>query len=327
MNAHVPAQSDDGSLRDLSARLDWVERRYMKNARDATFSEYLREVMRVDGDGSVLPEARRDPLNGETSGFLVCGASGDGKSVLIERNLKAQPGFEQVVAGGSGNWLRCTVSPEATIKGLGETISRETGYPGFATKVRAQDVWHVARTRLFEHGICLLVIDEAHHLLRRGTGRDRAGVLQTLKHLLQGEAAVAVVLSGIPILDRILLEDEETSRRFIRMNLQPVADGGHDAMRLATFILRCCEHVGLGPPDDPHFAERVLRAEHAGLGRAIRFSKEAIRRSLIDARPRIELCEAARLYEMRTGSGGLHPYVAGDWTTVRDNLVRNGWTA
>lgn len=60
--------------------------------------------------------------------------------------------------GTEGNYLHCTVPPEATIKGLGEEITAMTGYTTFAPKARAYDVWSVARHRMAEQGVGVLVI-------------------------------------------------------------------------------------------------------------------------------------------------------------------------
>ena len=310
---------------DIPGQVAWLARRYMKNSRDALFTDYLREIMVVNENGAIVPTARRNPLTNETSGVAVRGESGDGKTTMIDRNIGALPGFVRAEPGIPGNWLRCRVPPEATIKGVGELIARDTSYGGFSDKATANAIWATARHRMTEAGICLLWLDEAHHLLRPGTGRNPAAALQTLKHLLQGDDAVAVVLSGTALLTEGLLKDPETDRRFMQFDLGPLALGRDDALKLRTFIDRCCTMLDLPLPSDPHLCERIVVASNGSLGRSLDLARAIISKTITDRRNTVELEVAGRLYRMRTGSGEIHPFMAGEWLDVRNRLLEEGW--
>lgn len=312
---------------DLSSRIAWLRARYLKNARDDDFQECLREILQVGDDGEVLPVAVRDPLNGETLGMQVIGESGDGKSVMIERNLSAVPGLVKMTDGTSGNYIHITVSPEATIKSLASDILGRTGYGRLAERAKTHEAWAIVRHRLKMLDVAMLWIDEGHHLLRGGAGRDVAGSLQTLKNLLQGEGAVAVILSGVPQLEERISADPETFRRYrLRQRLQPISASGADMQRLKRFIEACCRNLELSSPEDPFFAERIAFSQKAGLGRSLAFVKATIRRALISRRPAVSLESARRTWLLNGGhEGEPTPFDPGNWLELRKVLESRGW--
>jgi hypothetical protein len=312
---------------DLPGRLAWLDARYLKNARDDEFQECLRDILQVGSEGALLPTAIRDPLNGETRGMQVIGASGDGKSVMIQRNLSALPGFVEMKAGTSGNYIHITVSPEATIKSLASDIAAATGYGRLAERAKTHEAWAVVRHRLKTFEIAMLWIDEAHHLLRGGAGRDAAGALQTLKNLLQGEGAVAVILSGVQQLEDRIATDPETLRRYrLRQRLQSVAAGSGDMQRLRRFIEICCQKLDLALPDDPSFAERIVFSQKGGLGRSIFFAKMTIRRALVKRKEGVSIEDAHRTWILNGGEdSGPSPFDPVPWPDLRKLLDERGW--
>lgn len=312
---------------DLPGRIAWLDARYLKNARDAEFQECLRDILQVGPEGTLLPIAIRDPLNGETRGMQVIGASGDGKSVMIQRNLFALPGFVKMNAGTAGNYLHITVSPEATIKSLASDIAAATGYGRLAERTKTHEAWAIVRHRLKKFEIAMLWIDEAHHLLRGGAGRDVAGALQTLKNLLQGEGAVAVILSGVHHLEDRIAADPETFRRYrLCQRLQSLAAGGGDMQLLRRFIEKCCQKLDLSLPDDPSFAERIVFSQAGGLGRSIIFAKMTIRRALVNRKEGVSIEDARRTWILNGGEdNGPCPFDPMPWSDLRKLLAEGGW--
>lgn len=323
----VIPSTEPPAAHDLPGRLEWLQARYLKNARDENFQECLREILQIGADGALLPAAVRDPLNNETLGMQVIGASGDGKSVMIQRNLAALPSFTEMKDGTSGNYIHITVSPEATIKSLASDIAVATGYGRLAERAKTHEVWPVVQHRLKMLGVVLLWIDEGHHLLRGGAGRDVASALQKLKNLLQGEGAVAVILSGVSLLEERIGADPETFRRYqLRQRLHSVTAGGADMQRLARFIELCCLKLDLSMPDDPHFAERIVFSQKGGLGRSIAFAKATMRRALVGRRTAVTLDDAYRTWILNGGHDGeLTPFDTGKWSEIRKHLEERGW--
>lgn len=307
---------------DLTGRIEWLEARYFRNQRDEAFQECLREIMAVDAAGMLLPRPVRSPLNGETLGMRVIGASGDGKSVMIRRNIMSLPGFAEMTDGTEGNYIHITVSPEATIKSLASDILVATGYERLENKVKSHEAWAVVRHRLQMMGIGLLWIDEAHHLLRGGAGRDTVSALQTLKNLLQGPGAVAVLLSGVPDLEQRLSKDAETFRRYqLQLRLRPVVAGQAEIRRLERFLERCCALLELDWPSDPSFVERIVFSQREGLGKSITFAKALIRRALITGKPGLTLADARQRWVLNGGNeDGRSPFDTGDWQPLHKVL-------
>lgn len=328
MTTHKTSTAGDLTNAPLAAKVGWVADRYMRNARDDAFQDFLREILVVGEDGAIHPEPVRDPLNGETGALGVFGGSGAGKSVLISKTFERLPFLQRMRDGESGNYIQITVPPEPTIRGLGAAIAAETGYTKFAKRTRVWEVFDVVAHRLAERGVAVILVDEIHHLLRAGPGRDRIGTLQMLKTLLQGRGAVALVLSGIREAEEAISKDSEMSRRLFRYHLEAARLQGDDTERLATFTSRCCERVGVQPPDDPHFAKRLVLASNGELGQAIRLMKMILRRVLISGGSALTIGEAARYFEMREQMrGALHPFVSADWEVLHRDLTAHGWGA
>ncbi|RRH77399.1 ATP-binding protein [Falsigemmobacter faecalis] len=307
---------------DREGRVAWLEARYFKNQRDEAFQDCLREILVVGADGMILPEPVRSPLNGETSGMRVIGATGSGKSVMIRRNLTALPGFVKSTKEIQGNHIDITVSPSATIKSLASDILEATGYVRPDDKVKAHEAWAMVRHRLREAGIALLWIDEVHQLLRGGPGNDPVMALQTLKNLLQGHGAVAVILSGVPELEQRLSKDDETYRRYqLQLRLRPLVEGQAEIRRFEKFLRLCCSHLALDWPSDPAFAERIAFSQHGALGESTAFAKSVIRRTLHAGRKELTLEEAHRLWVLRGGNAdGLSPFDPQDWSKLSKKL-------
>lgn len=322
-----PKNGTTSDLGNLASRIAWLEARYLKNARDDRLVEHMQEILETDAAGALVPRAIRDPLNGETRGVLLIGASGDGKSVLVQRNLNALENFVEMNEGSTGNYIHLTVPPEATLKGLAVLLLQKTGYSAGGRSAKAHELWSVARHRLALQGIELLWIDEAHHLLRPGSGRDVPGMLQTLKSLLQGKGSTAVILSGVPKLDQDLLPDPETSRRFYRLRLSPVVDGSADLKRIGRFIEVCCNTVGLDAPADRFFAERVVFASGDGLGRSLELTKAILRRALLSGDGGVSLATARKVFALRGERDDFGPFEEGEWTKIKPMLVKHGWGA
>lgn len=162
---------------------------------------------------------------------MVLGASGNGKTALLKRALRVDSVLTEFKIDQGGNTLFITVPPEATIKKLAEIILEMTGYARVDTKLRAADAWEMARHRFGLVGIKTVVIDECHHILRSGSGRDVLGAIQSLKHIMQSDPGVALVIAGVSSLKDGLLSEAsgETYRRFQEIHLSRIYPGSKSA--------------------------------------------------------------------------------------------------
>ncbi|WP_282026132.1 TniB family NTP-binding protein [Limimaricola cinnabarinus] len=309
----------------IPEKVDWLAERYWKFSRDERLLESLKGLFVLDKDGELTSEPARDPLTRETAGLMVLAPSGSGKTALLMRAIRATKVLSEVAEGEAGNTMYVTVPAEATIKSLAELIARRAGYGGMTSKIRAHEAWAVARHRLRVAGIKLLIIDEAHHLVRPGPGRDVPGAVQSLKHLLQGDAAVAVILVGVPKLREAVMSDEETDRRFEKLPLKPISAGSREAEHFA----KCCEwmasSLGLTMAVRDRLPERILFAEQGQLGRAVDLFKETMTRALRARREFPSLEDAEQRFEALYGPREMSPFAPGNWDAVKSELEKSGW--
>ncbi|MFD2842772.1 hypothetical protein [Paracoccus cavernae] len=124
----------------------------------------------------------------------------------------------------------------------------------------------------------------------------------------------------------MLLTDPETSRRFKWQRLRPVGAASDDAINIARFVTACCKKIGLRPPADPHFAERLIFASHEGLGLSLALAKDSLRRALTARDSQLTLDHARRTWELQHPEHeGLGPFAAIGWPDLKKSLVDAGW--
>lgn len=309
----------------LSSKLAWLEQRYFRNGRDEVFQEHLYDLLEVDDNGELTPRPRRNPLNDETRGLAIIGPSDAGKTVLIQRNLKSIECLRKMDGEPNGNYLEITVPPDATIKSLAKSLLEQTGYAGVSANAKAYDTWEILRHRIEKFQVGLIWIDECHHLLAGGPGRDRATALRMLKNLVQGKGAASVVISGVPQLEEELVKDAETSRRFQRFQLTPVSLESVETDRVGQFLLVCCEQLEVEPPADDFIAERIVFASNGSPGGALELVKDSIRRALISHEPKLTLGHFERSLARKRESTDIGPFMNAEWPVLRTKLEKRGW--
>ncbi len=321
----TPANSLSPSS-SLSEKIDWLAERHWRFGREDRFEELLTDIFNVDDSGAITSDPKRDPLINETSGIMLLAGSGNGKSTLLGRTLeRATVLDERTKKSPTGNTLKITVPPSATVKSIAEKIAELTGYEEIDPKAKVDEAWSIARHRMRKFGIKLLVIDEAHHLLRTGPGRDIPGAVQALKHLLQGDGSVAVILSGVPKLREIILQDPETDGRYFKFELDMIEAGSQDAERLSRCIAKSAKELGLFLDPDDKLSERLIFAEHGRVGRTIRLAKETMRQALIKGRDNLRLEDAEASFAKRYGSRSMSPFSPSAWNVVQADLEAAGW--
>lgn len=311
----------------IPEKLNWLEDRYWRFGQDETLSDHLYDLFDVDDDGQMTAQPRRDPLTGETKGLMVLGGSGNGKTALLKRTLRANPILTEFKDDKRGNTLFITVPPEATIKKLAEIILARTGYETISSKLRASDAWEIARHRFGLVGITTIVIDECHHVLRSGSGRDVLAAIQALKHIMQSEHGVALIIAGVPALrDAILTEPSgETYRRFQEFILPKIRPGSNSARLFAKNFIKSAEKIGVKVYAEDAFAERILFAKHGQIGRSVALGKEILREAVIRKRDALTLEHAERLFRKTNTDLDMTPFHHGDWSAVRGELDAIGW--
>lgn len=322
----TPSQACSPDPNESIAISNFLQLRYMRSERDTDFQDALKDILQIDNNGIITASPLRVGLSAETRGLLVVGPSGSGKTSLVKRNLQNIDAVSLTGCGdpSPGNTLYRLVDSDATLKSFALRIAHATSYTQTDAKIRTTDAWDLAVTRLAVSGTTILWIDEAHHLLTPGAGRDPKLALRRLKNLMQGPKAVTLVLTGVPELHQMILNDRETARRFICIHMRPVS-GKRQVANLGRYLDLCCEKVGVGSIKDETFLERLLMANNGSLGESVELTLRAIRRAHRRPKRTLLLEDFRRCYELQGRQFDVGPFDGGDWPTLRLELVKRGW--
>jgi type II secretory pathway predicted ATPase ExeA len=248
--------------------------KYLTTAHDAAFRAHLDRVLAKDADGAVIAEPVRVTKSGETRGVLVTGEPGSGKTSIVQNAMTKHPAFG-VADGAAPRWISLTVPSPATMKSLGLELLDPLGYPHMSPRETAWKIWQTVRHRIEMRGVTVVWIDEAHDLLNRKSPHETADMLKMLKSLMQGPAAVVVVLSGVPSLRNVIAQDQQVARRFSKLAIPPVSAAA-DAELLDRALRGYCRFGGVTPPVEQDLMLRIVHAGRGRLGRCLELMIGAI---------------------------------------------------
>jgi hypothetical protein len=308
---------------DPAAKLAWLRDRYMKNPRDTLFDEAIQEILETDASGNLTARPQRNGLVNETRGLLVLGRARVGKTALIGRNLRRHVGITVTEGKDPGNVLYFRVSASPTLKGVATDILKKTGYGKVHSGLRSSQLWDMVINKLASLGITVLWLDEAHHMLE--LHKEMTDVLRRLKTLMQGDRAIALIVSGIPSLDQKIQTDEETDERFFRIRLGPMQTE-RELSDLKSFIERSCQEMRLEMPVDPHLVDRLSFGTSGSLGRSIECTQSAIGRALRRADGLLILDDFRRSYNLKRSNSDDGPFDPEPWPVLKDILDKKGWS-
>lgn len=241
------------AVRGLHISLDW----------DVDASRHISRLLQRDEEGSLVAKARYLTRTGETRGMMLVGAPGSGKSHLMDRTLtKVGPVLEGT--DSTRPLIACPVPSPATFKSMVLALLEVSGFEGANPRQEAWSLWQMFRHRLRMLGSAVVWIDEAQDLFCA----DRKLILRALKSLMQGDNAVAVVLSGTEELAEVIRTEPQVKRRFTAMVLPELVETVHGDMFRAV-MADYCGRVGLEPPVEVELIGRIFHGARYRFGRAI----------------------------------------------------------
>jgi type II secretory pathway predicted ATPase ExeA len=253
MNDFVSKEAALNAVRKLHIGLDW----------DQEAAMHIKRLLGRDEEGELIPQARKLTRTGETRGMMLVGAPGSGKSHLLDRTLTKMGQVLESTAE-TRPLIACPVPSPATFKSMTLALLEESGFEGAAPRQEAWSLWQMFRHRLSMLGTAVVWIDEAQDLFCA----DRKLILRALKSLMQGDNAVAVVLSGTEELAEVIRSDAQVQRRFTAMILPEMVEALHGDMYI-TVMTDYCGRVGLEPPVEADLISRIFHGARYRFGRAI----------------------------------------------------------
>lgn len=311
----------------LTEKAAWLKERYWRFGLEEELEDQLFDLFEIDEDGQMTAQPRIDPLTGESRGLMVLGRSGDGKTALLQRTFRESEVLTVWSENLQGNTLFITVPPEATIKKLAELILAKTGYQNVHAKLRSADAWEMVMHRISMLGIKVIVIDECHHIFRRGSGRDVAGAIQSLKHIMQSAGGAALIIAGVPSLrDAVLSEPSgETARRFQEFRMGDIRSASREAILFARNFQVSAKTLGIQIRAEDNFPERVLFARHGQIGRSIELGKALLHDAVTRRRDGLSLKRADEIFRRGNRAVEMTPFDPAEWPTVKKELLAIGW--
>ena len=205
---------------------------------------------------------------------MLIGGPGSGKSHLMHHTLRKLPTLAEGEFGRP-HYVQCPVPSPATFKSMTLALLAETGYPDGNPRKEAWLLWQDFRHRLKMLGISVVWIDEAQDLFCA----DRKLILRALKSLMQGDDAVAVILSGTDDLAQVIRTDAQVKRRFTVMILPDVVEQ-IDGAAFMGIVAQYCQRVGLGAPVEGDLIGRLFHGSRYRFGRAMELLLNALETAL-----------------------------------------------
>lgn len=174
-------------------------------------SHIIEHPVFVDATRQIALLHLRKKQAGVFGGLLITGQSGSGKSTLARSYQEYFPRDE------SGDRtiipvLTVAVPESPTVKSLAEAVLIALGDPN-AAKGTKEEKTHRVKHYLKECKVELIIFDEFHHFLDGGRFSQALNVTDWLK-LLMDDAAIPIVLLGLPRSIQVLRLNPQLRRRF-----------------------------------------------------------------------------------------------------------------
>ncbi|MCE6950293.1 TniB family NTP-binding protein [Cereibacter sphaeroides] len=298
---------------EAAARLAVLRSIHVPTRRDKDLRLHLDRLLKTDVDGLPTAEPIRFTANMETRGIALIEPAGGGKTTAIQHVLSSTPALNP--AEGGVRYLSVQVPSPATLKSLGLAILQSAGVGGVHDRAKVWQIWDAVRHRMSKAGIVLLWIDEAHDLFLSRSSREIDDMLKMLKALMQGDAAVIVVLSGTERLSEITAYDPQVNRRFTKIvprELDQCKSG-----KMVDLIGDFARRAGLQFETGGEIGGRLIHGSRGRFGRAVETAINAIEQALLDSADTLTLDHFAEAWARQEGCRTEdNVFLADNWSAI-----------
>jgi len=260
---------------------------------------------------------QRHGRRGKGRAFFITGESGAGKTDAVEHLLKTHPTMQPIDTefGPVLPFVSVSLRGAATLSILGNAILEAAGY-GSKRKIAQGDVWNMMPAELANLGVALVHIDETQHLLAHAKERD--DLVKSLKGLMNDhEWPLRIVLSGMPEVNQMLLEDEQAERRQFSVELPSISLP--EEISVVTKIiteLSAAAEMDVSEVLTSDLPERIAHAANYQYGRIADVVIAAIYVAALKSSKSLGRTHFARAYLMHANVQGrdeLNPFISDYW--------------
>jgi len=292
-HGRVTALASDERMLALAAWKDRIERIHVP---DETAVEVQKEINHI-----IQRSLKRE---GEGSCTLLHARTGAGKSHMLNRLLKSPSLAPTEDEFGPICPLVYVRAPSpCNLKTLGRVIYKKLTDAELRASTDPHEVWRLLCYQLYGQRVSIIAIDEFHHVLVNPRIDVRQAIVNTIKSLIQPDPMNAIVpnvltpypmqvlLSGVPLVDRVVRMDGELSRRTTRIAIEPLAPTRRGLDHMRAFLKAVEKVLGFAMPSDlsgPEMTRRFMAASHGYQGRAMHLIKEASFRAIDEGAPCID---------------------------------------
>lgn len=302
-------------IQDIRAVTNELRSQYIKMGRDRQFRATIDRLLNCDEESNLIPDLVDFTASGEARGLVVTDGAGGGKTSLVRHALVNHPAL-QPSETALMPCVSVSVPSPATAKSVGHAVLNATGYPSKNENPTAQRIWADVALRFGLLGTAVLWIDEAHDVFPKRAKGEAPEILNTLKSLMQGEAAVIVILSGVDSLWANISLDDQVKRRYRRFAL-PEVSAGADRKMLWGLLGHFAGRADLEMPEEGDLIERVIHAGRHRFGRCVEQMIDAIEAALMLGDCKLEMHHFAEVFFAQEGcSVAENVFLTPRWSSI-----------
>jgi hypothetical protein len=296
-------------------RVTPIRAKYIETRRDSEIETQLNILLATSEQNRIT--AKPD----SKMGLLVTGQSGAGKSTMLKRLLGRHPALAR---DGDPNHLPLVsirMESPLTFKSLGLQTLRALGYQQVRDNSKA-NYWADVRDQLELRRVKVLHFDEAQEVFLASSATDARGILDMFKGLMGNERwPTVVVLSGVPILERLMEQNYQTLRRYYRAPLLPISQsGGEPAVEVQ--IRGYAALAGLTLDMQSDLAARLIQAADDQLGLTMEIIVDAVQEAFMAESATLDVSHFADAYQRHTACDlDLNIFLSAQWKELRSLRV------
>ncbi|WP_181318232.1 TniB family NTP-binding protein [Pseudogemmobacter blasticus] len=283
-----------------------------------TFREVQREFDLLLAERRANIEARRQR---ETRGLLLVGASGAGKTTLVEAVLRQHTTDLRMLSKEQeqADVISMKVPSPATPKGVGLAMLEALGYH-LRRDRSAHIIWQLIKSQFAARQVLFLHLDEAQDFGQHNNRSDQYAVISTLKSLMQSpEWPVGLILSGMPRLLDLVNMDTQLARRLKPVEVHPLK-ASVDGRMIVSALRQYAVAAQVAVEDSlytPRFVTRLVHASDYCFGILAELICEAIGQMLMAGEGELSEKSFVACYARRSGCPeGLNPFIAENFRAI-----------